>query len=200
MPGPARRPSLQVVREGNPGKRPVPEQIAVPPADFAEPDWLVEFPVVKVPPPPARPDRDDFESDDAFQSAMNRWVGAMSAWGMQATAAEGSEFCRQSASAEWSRTVPVLQVSVGLGNVDYSTVYDMCICVARLLWCEHRLSVEGLVTMGQRGPCRNPLTTVATQYRTQLKTYIRELGMSPAARSSIPGKPGGDDDDDDVFD
>ena len=52
--------------------------------------------------------------------------------------------------------------------------------------------------MGQRGPCRNPLTTVATQYRTQFKTYIRELGLSPSARTGVPSRK--DDDDEDVFD
>ena len=33
MPGPAARPALAVVREGNPSHRPVPESVVLPPAD-----------------------------------------------------------------------------------------------------------------------------------------------------------------------
>jgi P27 family predicted phage terminase small subunit len=97
--------------------------------------------------------------------------------------------------------VPVLQMMAGLTSVDRSTAVDYCVCVARLEWCERQLSIEGLVTMGQRGPCRNPLTTIASQYRTQLKAYIGELGLSPSARGRLTPPEGGDDgDDDDPFD
>jgi phage terminase small subunit len=35
----------------------------------------------------------------------------------------------------------------------------------------------------------------------QLKTYIRELGLSPSARTGLPAGPGDDDEDeDDIFD
>lgn len=162
MPGPAPRPALAVVREGNPGHRPLREQVAVPPASFDEPDW-----------------------SDLFRSSEAEADAAM--------------FCRDVASRTWRRVVPSLRISVGLGDVDFDTVLDYCVCVARLWWCERRLSVEGLIVEGQRGQCRNPLTTIATQYRTQLKTYIRELGLSPSARTGVPPKPGADDDDD-VFD
>lgn len=198
MTGPARKPALAVVREGNPGHRPVPESAVVPPADFDEPDWTRDFPDVKVPTEPVMPEQDDDERQSDFSHRMERWERASERWELTQLAAEGSVFGRQRASEEWRRSVPVLKISVGLGSVDFSTVVDMCVCTARLAWCERRLSIEGLVTMGQRGPCRNPLTTVATQYRTQLKTYIRELGMSPAARTGMLMKP--DDDDDDAFD
>lgn len=158
----SRKPALAVVREGNPGKRPVPEFIVVPPAEFPEPDWVEVF------------------SDSEASPDM-------------------VEFCREQASKTWQRTVPSLRVAVGLGDVDHDLVLDYCICVARLWWCERRLSVEGLVLEGrQAGLVRNPLTTIATQYRAQLKTYIRELGLSPLARTGVPQKPG--DDSDDPFD
>lgn len=156
----ARKPALQVVREGNPGKRPIPEMVAVPPADFDEPDWA-----------------------DLFRSSEAE--------------ADAAVFCREVASKTWRRVVPSLRISVGLGDVDFDTVLDYCVCVARLWWIERRLSIEGLVVEGrQAGMIRNPLTTVATQYRTQLKTYIRELGLSPSARTGVPPKPGADDEDD----
>jgi len=42
-----KRPPLQVVREGNPGHRPVDEGVKLPPAELAEPDWLETFPPVR---------------------------------------------------------------------------------------------------------------------------------------------------------
>lgn len=200
MPGPAKKPSLQVVREGNPGKRPIPEQIVVPPATFDEPDWLVEFPVVKVPRKPVRPRRSKAMDDDEWADALVGHQIRLENWERQKLASESSEFSRARAAEEWNRVVPVLKASVGVGNPDYSTVLDLCVCVARLDWCEAQISREGLIVMGQRGPCKNPLTTIATAYRTQFKTYIRELGLSPSARTGLNGRQGGDDDDSDPFD
>lgn len=197
MPGPVKKPSLQVVREGNPGKRPVDEQVAVPPADFAEPDWEVEFPPVdpgKKPSPLKRKPNEDLD-EWAFRVQLHE--GRVATWKRSVTAAESSEFSRRRAAEEWARIVPVLKGSVGLGNCDFATVVDFCVCIARLEWCEHQISAEGLIVMGQRGPCRNPLTTVATQYRTQFKTYIRELGLSPSARTGVPSRK--DDDDDEGY-
>ncbi|MEU4967786.1 phage terminase small subunit P27 family [Streptomyces smyrnaeus] len=45
--GPRPKPPLQVVREGNPGKRPVREGVKLPPSELAEPDWLQTFPTVR---------------------------------------------------------------------------------------------------------------------------------------------------------
>lgn len=46
-PGPRPKPPLQVVREGNPGRRPVREGVRLPPSELAEPDWLQTFPSVR---------------------------------------------------------------------------------------------------------------------------------------------------------
>src|SRR4051812_19952299 len=46
-PGPRPRPPLQVVREGNPGKRKVRDGVKLPPADLTEPDWEQLFPRVQ---------------------------------------------------------------------------------------------------------------------------------------------------------
>ena len=182
-PGPKPRPPLQVVREGNPGKRPVREGVKMPLVEhLAEPDWEELFPPVRK---PTRPKTDDPE--------------VLAEWRRRVNAAEGSDRCRARAQAEWRRVVPLLVRTAGLADVDRSIVVDYCVTVARLEECERRISLEGLVVMGQRGECRNPLTTVASQYRTQLKAYIGELGLSPSARGRIE-PPGDDDDGDDPFD
>lgn len=41
-----KKPALQVVREGNPGKRSINEGVKLPPAELEEPDWLETFPAV----------------------------------------------------------------------------------------------------------------------------------------------------------
>ena len=48
-PGRKPKPALQVVREGNPGKRPAkPAPLRLPPTDVVEPDWATWFPGRKV--------------------------------------------------------------------------------------------------------------------------------------------------------
>ena len=42
-----KKPALAVVREGNPGHRPVVEGLKLPPAELAEPDWSETFPTVR---------------------------------------------------------------------------------------------------------------------------------------------------------
>ena len=199
MPGPAQRPALAVVREGNPSHRMIFDSASVPPAEFVEPDWAKELPEAKAPRKPPMPERDSEESIEHFTQREYRYEKKLEAYELRRQAINGTRFVKRRAAAEWKRVVPVLKASIGLGNPDYSVVVDLCVCVARVEWCEHELSREGLIVMGQRGPCKNPLTTVATQYRTQLKTYIRELGLSPASRTGLPPRPG-ETDGDDPFD
>lgn len=47
MADPARKPYLEVVREGNPGHRPLEPGLLLPPAELEEPDWTETFPVVE---------------------------------------------------------------------------------------------------------------------------------------------------------
>lgn len=42
---PQRKPFLEVVREGNPGHRPLEPGLLLPPAELTEPDWAEVFPV-----------------------------------------------------------------------------------------------------------------------------------------------------------
>ncbi|MEU7190524.1 phage terminase small subunit P27 family [Streptomyces sp. NPDC045369] len=102
--------------------------------------------------------------------------------------------CREVASLEWRRVVPILEVAAGIGEVDYSTVKDLCVCVARIDQAERDLSERGLMVTAERGTVKNGAATIAGQYRTQLARYIRELGLSPSARSAIiTPEPEGDD-------
>lgn len=46
-PGPAPKPYLQVVREGNPGKRPVEPGVVLLAAELPEPNWADTFPSIR---------------------------------------------------------------------------------------------------------------------------------------------------------
>ncbi len=164
-PGPAPKPFLQVVREGNPGKRPVEPGVVLPPADLEEPDWLETFPAVR---------------DKDVQAANRR--------------------AREVARREWRRVAPVLKASAGLADVDTNLLHDYCVCVARIDQCERELSHNGLLQLGERGWQKNGATTIVGQYRTQLRAYIGELGLSPSARTRLKPTEGGGDDGGDPFD
>ncbi|MFD7313963.1 phage terminase small subunit P27 family [Streptomyces sp. NPDC059883] len=107
--------------------------------------------------------------------------------------------CREVASQEWRRVVPVLEVAAGIGEVDHASVKDLCVCVARIDQAERDLSERGLMVTAERGTVKNGAATIAAQYRTQLARYIRELGLSPSARAAITA-PESDDEDSDIWD
>jgi P27 family predicted phage terminase small subunit len=107
---------------------------------------------------------------------------------------------REVARRTWRRVAPVLVKAMGLADVDEDIVRDYCICIARIDQCERDISTRGMLVEGERGWQKNGSTTVVSQYRSQLKTYIRELGLSPSARASIPPAKGPGDDDGDPFD
>lgn len=195
--GPAKQPPLRVVRNGNPGHRPVNEGVKAPLVHtLPEPDWSALFPVGgRKPAKPKKPTRDELL--DEVVRLM--YEDDLRAWHRQCEAIDGAKRCHATATAEWRRVVPILAAASGLAEIDWAVVVDYCITVARLHECERRISAEGLITAGQKGSVRNPLTTVATQYRTALKTYIGELGLSPSSRGSMT-PPGAGDDDDDPFD
>jgi P27 family predicted phage terminase small subunit len=163
-----KKPYLQVVREGNPGKStPNPGLILAAAKDLAEPDWQDTFPTIR--------------GDKAAQEINRR--------------------AREVARREWRRVVPVLQYTAGLAEVDKNLLHDYCVVVARIDQCERDLSTRGLLVLGERGWQKNGATTVVAQYRSQLRGYIRELGLSPSARASFVAPEGGDDGNDgDPFD
>ncbi|MEU5398399.1 phage terminase small subunit P27 family [Streptomyces sp. NPDC005963] len=107
--------------------------------------------------------------------------------------------CHGVASEEWRRIVPILEVAAGIGEVDHTTVEDLCVCVARIDQAERDLSERGLIVTAERGTVKNGAATIAGQYRTQLARYIRELGLSSSARTSIT-LPEPQQDDSDIWD
>jgi P27 family predicted phage terminase small subunit len=147
---------------------------------------------VKVPARPRAP-------KDASDEDMVLYRAEVRAWQRIKQNAADAARCRQVASREWRRVVPVLQKTAGLAAVDETVLTDYCVCVARIDQGERSLSRDGALMLGERGWQKNGWTTIVGQYRTQLKAYIGELGLSPSARGRLQ-PPDGDDDEDDVFD
>lgn len=106
---------------------------------------------------------------------------------------------RRDAGDEWSRVVPVLDGLGMLVTLDRALLVDYCMVWARMLECERRLSVEGLVVEVHRldrdGNVvrtlvrRNPYSTSLREYRTMFRGYLCELGLGPSSRGriSVPG-------------
>jgi P27 family predicted phage terminase small subunit len=89
------------------------------------------------------------------------------------------------AHAEWEWTVLELDHRGMLTKTDAATVVDYCLCHARVLQCERRLSSRGFVVPGANGPVKNPVAQLLTQWRTQLQKHRDSLGLSPMARRRL---------------
>jgi len=156
------KPALAVVREGNPGHRPVQDAVQLPPSALIEPAWSQYFPG------PTRPE-------------------------LRA---------RKTAAALWRKVAPTLSRSVGLVGEQQETLVDLCVTWARIEQGERAISMEGVVVAGARGGMvKNPWVTVLNQYRSNFRSLVAELGLTPSSATRLGGRGGGDDDDeDDVFD
>lgn len=209
-PGPARRPNLQVVREGNPGKRSAEDLgggARLPSGAPDEPDWRAWFPAVRMPTKKqlaeahpldeieGKPDLVKIESDKkrgTLALAHQRYLIRRDRE-VAERAKKINQRARDVARAEWRRVVPPLDAIGLLTDVDYEALVDYCLVVARIDQCERDLSENGLWVYGERGAVKNPASTAINQLRSQLRFYIGELGLSPVARDSLNPPEGGDD-------
>ncbi len=173
-PGTKPRSHLQVVREGNPGKRTPRESLKLEPAELEEPDWHEWWPVVK---PAGR------RKSDHPPATIDRHDRA-----------------RSVAANAWHLVVEQLEPRGVLADIDELVLTDLAICVARIDECERDISENGIWTQGERGAQKNPSTTAANQYRSQLKFYVAELGLSPSSRERLTGGGDGDEGEGDAWD
>jgi P27 family predicted phage terminase small subunit len=215
-PGPQRRPNLQVVREGNPGKRSREELdsgLRLAPGAPEEPDWLEWFPAVRKPTKKqlesahpideieGKPDLVKIDNDlkrTALAEAHQRYLIRRDRETAE-RAQKVNKRARAVARREWRRIVPPLDAVGLLTGIDWETLVDYCLVVAHIDQCVRDLSENGLWAYGERGAVKNPASTQLNQLRTQLKFYIGELGLSPVARNSLDA-PEADDDGDSPFD
>jgi P27 family predicted phage terminase small subunit len=97
----------------------------------------------------------------------------------------GDRQAGRDATAWWKSVVPELERAGVLARVDDTILIDAATCVARIRMCERQLGSD-LVVDGPRGTkVRNPVSLQLASYRQSLKTYVRELGLSPNARQGL---------------
>lgn len=107
--------------------------------------------------------------------------------------------CRRVAAGLWSRLAPVLERSAGLSGEMGETLTAYCITWARLDQAERGISRTGLTVKSDRGgQVKNPLCTVASQYRAAWRQLAGELGLTPSAAQRVSPR-GFDEDEDDPF-
>jgi len=98
----------------------------------------------------------------------------------------GNRRTAQDARAWWASVVPTLHASGILTRLDQTLVVEAAVCAARILECERELGRTGLLVEGARGGIvRNPIIMALSSYRQSLKTYMRELGLTPMSRQSL---------------
>lgn len=214
-PGPARRPALTVVREGNPGHHPrerleggIRVQVALP----AEPDWAQWWPPVRAPTRKQLEARHTLEAiegglvhieDDAKRARLAQLRREHLIARDIDTARRAQAVARRArvvARAEWRRVVPILHQQRLLTLLDETALVDWCRVVARIDQCERDLSEHGMWVPGERGAVKNPSTTAVNQLRSMLKFYAGQFGLTPPARDAMPMRDGTDGDEDDEFD
>lgn len=200
----AKRPALQLVKEGNPGNRPKErlesglrlEAIAPP-----EPDWQEWWPPVRV-----RTVNqlkrihtlkslegqlahiEDNRKRDQLARLRQEWLVSRDRDADQ-RAQKVNRRAREIARQTWRRVVPILERQALVAEVDADVLRDYCICVAQLDECIRNVSELGIWQRGERGAMKNPATTVANQLRQSIKFYVGQLGLTPIARDALsPGE------------
>jgi P27 family predicted phage terminase small subunit len=90
------------------------------------------------------------------------------------------------AKAEWKRVSAELAGCGLLSLVDRAALAAYCQIYSRWITAEKALAEEGLVIESAKGnPMANPHCQIAARALQQMKSYLVEFGMTPAARIRI---------------
>lgn len=184
-PGPARKPNLVVVKEGNPGHR-TQEDLArglkLKPGVPDEPKWAEVFVPRAVLVPRRRAQETPAEVERRERRQLERRV-----------ARDEAKLAARWASEVWRKATRILDAAGVLSDVDWLVLEDLAVTAVRIRQAERDVSMHGLRQEGERGWQRNGSITTATQYRTHFRWLAGELGLTPAARDGLaaPADPGG---------
>lgn len=102
--------------------------------------------------------------------------------------AEESKRLRADAKAAWK--LMTAELATRLNPVDLFVLSEAAVCTARIRSIERQIARDGIAIAGYRGSTvKHPLSATLNQYRSALRTYITELGLSPTARIRLPIQP-----------
>lgn len=207
-PGPAPRPALAVVREGNQGHHSsdrLSGGLKLKPNAPEEPSWSDWWPSVRLPTVKALKGRWPVEviegqfthiEDDKkrvyLAEARQRWLIHTE----RETAKRAQQINRRAravARTTWRRIVPILDAEGLLTDLDEPVLVELCRTNAQIDQAVRDIAERGMWVQGERGAMKNPSTTVVNQLRTHLKWLVGELGLSPVARDALPSSEDGSD-------
>lgn len=202
----ARKPALQLVREGNAGGHSAERlagglQLPVSPPD--EPDCRQWFPAVRVPTVVQLRQVHDLvlivgelvdvdDPDDREQLARAHQEQRVA---RDQDAARRRQQVNRRARGQcrhiWTNIVGQLRHQGLVARIDEPFLVDVCVTWAQLDAALRQIAAEGLSVPGQKGnPVRHPLLTVVNQLRVHLLAVGREFGLSALARDRLPnGRP-----------
>lgn len=199
-PGPARKPNLQIIREGNPGGHSADRLeggLRLTPARPPEPRWQDWWPPVRKPTAAQLDQMFDLEWIEGSLSHVEEDGKRLHLARVRKAYLEHREIerieraqdegrrARKVARETWRRIVAILDAEGLLTELDGDVLAELCRTVARIDQCERDLARNGLWVQGERGAQKNPCTTVVNQLRTHFKWLVGELGLSPVARDKL---------------
>ena len=110
---------------------------------------------------------------------------------------EPPEHIKGLALKEWYRAAGELHRIGLLTVIDRAALAAYCAAFGRWCECEQQISKTGMLIRTPNGyPIVNPLLSVSNKAVAQMRAFLSEFGMTPAARSRVSAeKPKGDDGD-----
>lgn len=109
-------------------------------------------------------------------------------------------FLRGEALAEWNRLMPALLKLKLMSELDRAAFAAYCQCFARLCEAEEQIAKASALGFTQNGyPIINPWVTIAQQAMNQMRAFMAEFGLTPAARVRLHVQPEAEQDDGQAF-
>ena len=94
------------------------------------------------------------------------------------------------AMEEWNRITPLLEEMGVLTTVDGSALAQYCEQHGIFIRAKRQLDTQPLVIVTATGhPMPNPLLSIKNKAQDQIRKYLIEFGLTPAARSKISVTP-----------
>lgn len=94
------------------------------------------------------------------------------------------------ALAKWNHACDLLETMKILSTADHDMLEQYCLIYARLIECEMDMASEDVLLVGAKGNMvRNPRLVVIAKLQDQQLKLLREMGLTPSARSALKASP-----------
>jgi P27 family predicted phage terminase small subunit len=97
-------------------------------------------------------------------------------------------FMSREAKAEWKRIVPGLTRLDLTKEEDRAALVAYCECWSRFVAAQKIINEEGLLAVNSQGRVRHPAVAVVEAASKELRSWVQEFGLSPAAENRVAGR------------